>query len=146
LNRLRRQVSFDRLLARLLTTYSIAIPQWPPTIPSPAKVAESMQVDREERARKRIALFPSLFHGREDVYARRWESAGGHSGYSPAAIKNWKAINESRPEERRKVDQKTRKFLPQPQPLSKRSAGSGFSELRAWGTSRFAMAPHFVYR
>jgi hypothetical protein len=77
LNRLRRQVSFDRLLARLLTTYSIAIPQWPPTIPSPAKVAESMQVDREERARKRIALFPSLFHGREDVYARRWESAGG---------------------------------------------------------------------
>ncbi len=99
-------------LRRLLAAHSIAIPQWTPTIPSSAKVAESMQVDREERARKRIALFRSLFRGREDVYARRWESADGHSGYSPAAIKNWKAINESRPEERRKVDQKTRKFLP----------------------------------
>jgi superfamily II DNA or RNA helicase len=99
-------------LRRLLATHSIAIPQWTPTIPSPAKVAESMQVDREECARKRIALFRSLFHGREDVYARRWESADGHSGYSPAAIKNWKAIKESRPEERRKVDQKTRKVLP----------------------------------
>ena len=71
-----------------------------------------MKVDREERARKRIALFRSLFHGREDVYARRWERAEGHSGYSPAAIKNWKAINESRPEERKKVDQKTRRYLP----------------------------------
>src|SRR5579859_2362277 len=101
----------DRL-RRLLATHSIAIPQWTPMITSPAKVAESRQVDREERARKRIALFRSLFRGREDVYARRWESADGHSGYSPAAIKNWKAINESRPEERRKVDQKTRKFLP----------------------------------
>ena len=30
----------------------------------------------------------------------------------PAAIKDWKAINKSRPEERKKVDQKTRKFLP----------------------------------
>jgi superfamily II DNA or RNA helicase len=101
----------DRL-RRLLATHSIAIPQWTAMITSPTKVAESRQVDREERARKRIALFRSLFRGREDVYARRWESADGHSGYSPAAIKNWKAINESRPEERRKVDQKTRKFLP----------------------------------
>ena len=30
----------------------------------------------------------------------------------PAAIKDWKAINESRPEDRKKVGQKTRKFLP----------------------------------
>src|SRR5690349_7766010 len=39
-------------LRRLLSTHGIAIPQWPPTIPSPVKVAESMKVDREERARK----------------------------------------------------------------------------------------------
>jgi superfamily II DNA or RNA helicase len=99
-------------LRRLLSTHSIAIPQWTPTSPSSAKATESMKVDREERARKRIALFRSLFRGREDLYARRWERAEGHSGYSPAAIKNWKAINESRPEERKKVDQKTRKYLP----------------------------------
>jgi len=98
-------------LRRLLSTHRIAIPQWPPTIPGPA-ATESIKVDREERARKRIALFRSLFRGREDVYARRWERAEGNSGYSPAAIKNWKAINQSRPEERKKVDQKTRKYLP----------------------------------
>jgi hypothetical protein len=69
-------------------------------------------VDKQERARRRIALFRNLFRGREDVYARRWESADGRSGYFPAAVKDWKAINKSRPEERKKVDQKTRTFLP----------------------------------
>src|SRR5258707_13681556 len=30
----------------------------------------------------------------------------------PVVVKDWKAINKSRPEDRKKVDQKTRKFLP----------------------------------
>ena len=30
----------------------------------------------------------------------------------PAAVKDWKAIRKSRPEDRKKVDQKTRRFLP----------------------------------
>jgi hypothetical protein len=47
--------------------------------------------NKEERARKRIALFRGLFCGREDVYARRWEKSDGRSGYSPAALKDWKA-------------------------------------------------------
>ena len=34
---------------------------------------------------KKLALFRSLFRGREDVYAVRWEK-GGMSGYSPAGI------------------------------------------------------------
>jgi hypothetical protein len=33
---------------------------------------------KEGRARKRIALFRSLFRGREDVYARRWEHPDAH--------------------------------------------------------------------
>src|SRR5437016_10708904 len=69
-------------------------------------------VDKEERARKRIALFRTLFRGREDVYARRWENADGRHGYMPAVVKDWNAINKSLPEDRKKVDQKTRKFLP----------------------------------
>jgi superfamily II DNA or RNA helicase len=68
--------------------------------------------EREERARKRIALFRNLFRGREDVYACRWDSPDGQSGYSPAAQKDWKAIHRSRPEDRKKVDQKTRKYFP----------------------------------
>ena len=32
-----------------------------------------------------------MFHGREDVYARRWESAKtGRSGYQPACSNEWK--------------------------------------------------------
>jgi hypothetical protein len=68
--------------------------------------------ERKERAQKRIALFRGLFRGRQDVYARRWESPDGRSGYSAASEKDWKAINRSRPEDRKKVDQKTRKFYP----------------------------------
>ena len=40
---------------------------------------------------QKIALFRSLFRGREDVYARRWESGRtGKSGYSPACGNEWK--------------------------------------------------------
>ena len=39
---------------------------------------------------ERVALFASLFRGREDVFARRWEkSEGGVSGYSPAYV-DWR--------------------------------------------------------
>jgi hypothetical protein len=50
-------------------------------------------------------------NGREDVYARRWENDDGRHGYMPAVNKDWKAINRSRPEDRKKIDQETRKFL-----------------------------------
>lgn len=100
-------------LRRLLAVHSIPIPQLPPEEFAPPKPAEPAPlVDKEERARRRIALFRSLFRGREDVYARRWESDDGRSGYVPAAIKDWKAIQQSRHEDRKKVDRKTRKFLP----------------------------------
>jgi hypothetical protein len=65
-----------------------------------------------ERAKRRIALFMSLFRGREDVYSRRWENADGRSGYAPAARKDWNAINSSRLEDRRKVALQTRTLLP----------------------------------
>ena len=100
-------------LRRLLAVHSIPIPQLAPENPPPTKPAETAPpVDKEERGRQRITLFRTLFRGREDVYARRWENADGRSGYVPAALKDWKAINRSRPEGRKKVDQKTRRFLP----------------------------------
>ena len=68
--------------------------------------------NRQERAKQRIALFRSLFRGREDVYARRWTSADGRSGYSPAALMDWTAIHSSNPEDRKKVARQTRTFLP----------------------------------
>jgi len=36
-----------------------------------------------------LALFRSLFRGREDVYAVRWENRKGKSGYSPACAHEW---------------------------------------------------------
>ena len=100
-------------LRRLLAVHGIPIPQLAPENPPPAKTVGTTQpADKDERARKRIALFRSLFRGRDDVYARRWEKDDSGSGYAPAAVKDWKAINRSRPEERKKVDQKTRRFLP----------------------------------
>src|SRR5215467_5193063 len=100
-------------LRRLLAVHSIPIPQAAPETPPPAKQVETAPpVDKAERAKQRIALFRSLFRGRDDVYARRWEHEDGRHGYVPADIRDWKAINKSRPEERKKVAQKTRKFLP----------------------------------
>lgn len=39
---------------------------------------------------EKIALFRRLFRGRKDVYPRRWESAKGKSGYSPACGNEWR--------------------------------------------------------
>src|SRR5215208_5622725 len=35
----------------------------------------------------KVSLFRSLFRGRDDVYAVRWEGKGGRTGYSPAGIR-----------------------------------------------------------
>ena len=38
----------------------------------------------------KVALFKSLFRGREDVFPRRWENAKKHKfGYSPACDNEW---------------------------------------------------------
>lgn len=42
-------------------------------------------------AEEKIALFMSLFRGRDDVYARRWYSVkSGKSGYSPVCANEWR--------------------------------------------------------
>jgi len=37
----------------------------------------------------KVALFRTLFRGRDDVYAVRWEGKGNRAGYSPAGIRDW---------------------------------------------------------
>lgn len=39
---------------------------------------------------RKIKFFMSLFKGREDVYAKRWENKAGESGYSPQCLNLWK--------------------------------------------------------
>jgi hypothetical protein len=62
------------------------------------------------KAEQRIALFRSLFHGRDDVYAVRWENTDGRSGYMPRADRDWNAYLRAKDEDRRKIDRQTRKF------------------------------------
>lgn len=50
----------------------------------------SALVDRTSSPQAKIALFRSLFRGREDVYPRRFESRRtGKSGYAPACANEW---------------------------------------------------------
>ena len=60
----------------------------------------------------KITLFRTLFRGREDVYAVRWEGLSGRHGYMPKADRDWKAYLGSKLEDRKKIDRKTRKFWP----------------------------------
>jgi hypothetical protein len=47
-------------------------------------------VDRQSSVEAKIRLFRSLFRGREDLYARRFESLKtGKSGYAPACANEW---------------------------------------------------------
>ncbi|MCK9375573.1 MAG: hypothetical protein M0P73_05425 [Syntrophobacterales bacterium] len=39
---------------------------------------------------EKIRLFMSLFKGREDVYAKRWEGREGRAGYAPVCLNEWK--------------------------------------------------------
>ena len=48
-------------------------------------------VTERSPAREKVALFRSLFRGRDDVYPRRWENdRTGKSGYAPACSNEWK--------------------------------------------------------
>ena len=49
------------------------------------------QVTERSPAREKVALFRSLFRGRDDVYPKRWENTRtGKSGYAPACANEWK--------------------------------------------------------
>jgi superfamily II DNA or RNA helicase len=99
-------------LKQILATHGLPAASALINCPTAPPVVLQQPEDRQERAKQRIALFRSLFSGREDVYAKRWTSADGRSGYSPAALMDWTAIHSSNPEDRKKVVRQTRTFLP----------------------------------
>ena len=72
----------------------------------------SSPVSASSPKRAQIALFRSLFRGREDVYPVRWKGKDGGSGYAPKAKRDWDAYMAARPEDRKEVDRRTRELLP----------------------------------
>ncbi len=62
-------------------------------IPSPNDIAKSgfaeATVTSKSTPDDKVKLFRSLFRGRDDVYAVRWEGRNGKAGYSPAYHRVW---------------------------------------------------------
>ena len=53
----------------------------------PPKAIEASRLSTDEK----VTLFGRLFRGRVHVYALRWESKSGKTGYAPACANEWKA-------------------------------------------------------
>lgn len=67
-------------LRALLAQHGIAVDE--PITPSQQKSSLSLE--------EKVALFRSLFQGREDIFARRWFSpTTGKSGYQPVCSREW---------------------------------------------------------
>ena len=47
-------------------------------------------VNQKSKPDEKVRLFMSLFKGREDVFAKRWQNKNGASGYSPVCLNEWK--------------------------------------------------------
>lgn len=86
---LRRLREENARLKALLTRHGISWEEanQPETAPASAQAAKVAAVPRS--VQEKIALFRRLFRGREDVFARRWES-GTKSGYAPACGNEWR--------------------------------------------------------
>lgn len=48
------------------------------------------KISQLSSSRDKIRLYLSLFKGRTDVYAKRWQSKNGRSGYSLVCANEWK--------------------------------------------------------
>ena len=71
---LRRQIGFTEIPVE-----NIEIP-----------VTQAASVNKYSSSKEKIDLFRSLFRGREDVFARRWQSTtSGKSGYQPVCENEW---------------------------------------------------------
>jgi superfamily II DNA or RNA helicase len=85
----------------LLAQHGIAIPRPSGTASSDVACAQATiapeititisQQSRQLSPEEKVKLFRRLFHGREDVYPIRWESAqSGKKGYSPVCANEWR--------------------------------------------------------
>ena len=73
-------------LRSLLITHGIPIPEVANPTGPPPRISGSESNPKVGTAAQRITLFRSLFRGRNDVYAIRWENADGRTGYMPKVL------------------------------------------------------------
>lgn len=58
--------------------------------PDSISPAHAESINNQSSPQEKVALFQSLFRGREDVFAIRWSGKNNRSGYSPACLNDWK--------------------------------------------------------
>ena len=89
LDRLRKE---NTRLRALLQAHGIELSEVSANaVPEESKeTSVTAEVSKRSPLPDKIALFMSLFLGQRDVYARRWESRNGRSGYSPACNNEWR--------------------------------------------------------
>ena len=104
----RRLEDENQQLRALLTENGLGLP----TTPKAGQKPQTPPARSMLSTAQKIALVRSLFRGREDVYAQRWESPDGRSGYSPRTERDWKAFYAAKPEDRKRVDKETRRNIP----------------------------------
>ena len=79
----------NRRLTELLEEHRI---EWRQRKPDESAVSLTRPDPKPLTAEQRVAIFSTLFRGREDVYPVRWESkTTGKSGYAPACANEWRA-------------------------------------------------------
>jgi len=59
------------------------------TMAAPSALETNGPVTSDSPVATKLALFRTLFRGREDVFAVRWQSKAGRSGYAPACANEW---------------------------------------------------------
>ena len=81
--------------------YRLGLPESKAAAPTtmPAVVVAGSTINSKSSPEEKVKLFRSLFRGREDVYAVRWEGRNGKAGYSPAYRKVWSSPLQKRPDE-----------------------------------------------
>jgi len=57
--------------------------------PTETVAVSEKAINRYSTKEDKITLFMSLFKGRSDVYAKRWQNKKGESGYSPVCLNEW---------------------------------------------------------
>ena len=67
----------------------VPLPVVPSAISQTPKTRLPKTLDAKSPADQKVFRFRSLFRGRDDVYAIRWEGKNGKTGYSPAGIRDW---------------------------------------------------------
>lgn len=79
-----------------------------------AACSESHAPYPSRSSQEKVALFRSLFRGREDIFPKLWTSRAGKKGYSPACTNDWVSgvCGKTRKPPLKCSDCSNRKFLP----------------------------------